>query len=114
MCSSPKFSTQAVLTLANRRGGDRVAVQTSLPCHQEGGLAANAHAINVSETGARLILPGGHIDFRHRLTLQVGEHEIRARVVWEQPMVVGKCRVAGVRFENLSAEQAAALRQLAA
>ena len=38
-------------------------------------MAANAHAINVSETGARLILPGGHIDFRHRLTLQVGEHE---------------------------------------
>ena len=63
------------------------------------------HTINVSSSGARLLLRG---EAPETMSLTLGEDlEVRARRVWSQS--IGKCQVAGVQFEDVSLGQRARL-----
>lgn len=100
--------------LGNRRGGVRIALHAQIPYAVDGEKIHYAHGLNLSRTGARLILRGEQSTLLRTLTLQVAGLEIRGRVVWEEKMDRGHCRVAGVRFERLTAAQRAVLESLTA
>jgi len=106
--------TSTFANLGNRRGGVRIPLDTQVPYAVDGEQVHYAHGLNVSRTGARLILRGEHSTLLRTLTLQVAGMEIRGRVVWEEKMDRGHCRVAGVRFERLTASQRRVLESLTA
>ena len=68
-----------VLHVTNRREAARIAPQTSISMALTG---EKIHAINVSESGARLVLRGDKSALYSSLSLQIGGLDIEGRVVW--------------------------------
>ena len=99
------------LDLENRRRARRVNQQIGVRYLFSGRSVRSSVALNVSATGARLLLdeaPPGETE----MTLQLDQKvDVVARTVWETPLGGGK-RIAGVAFEALSPLQKSALEQL--
>lgn len=99
------------LDLDNRRRARRVNQQIDVRYVFSGQSVRSSVALNVSATGARLLLnpsPAGETE----MTLQLADKvDVLARTVWEIPLAGGK-RIAGVAFESVSPDQKAALESL--
>lgn len=96
------------LDLDNRRRAPRVTAR--LPVRYVGPCATvrSTVTLNLSLTGARLILDRDETE----VTLQLNDEvDVLARKVWEAPLNGGK-RIAGVVFEAMNAGQRAALQRL--
>jgi len=86
------------LTARNRRRAPRTPEQLAFTYESEGRLR-RGQTINLSDTGARLVL-NGKMPRKFRLTLQSLDGPIRmdAVRVWEEKL--GNTSIVGVRFTN--------------
>lgn len=85
-----------MLSLENRRGCLRLGQNRQVLCNGK-----EATLINLSPSGARLVIPLG--TDRCRLRFELGGHrfQLQARCVWRQALLDGENCIAGVRFEGL-------------
>lgn len=91
-----------VLQLDNRRRADRVAGEVTAQYCTESGATGSARTINVSSTGARMVVQDERLR-EGEFTLQLGSVQLLARQVWEAPLLRGKSRVVGVHFSSVRA-----------
>lgn len=94
----------------NRRRARRVNRTVPIRYVGCGGGVQSSVALNVSLTGARVILRGRDGPQELTLKLDTGP-DVLARTVWEQPVGNGHCRIAGVVFESVGPGQQAALQR---
>ncbi len=96
------------LELENRRNARRISRLLNIRYVHQGGSIQAGSALDISETGARLVLDENE-SFPQELTVEFeGKLAMLARTVWEQP-VAGKKRVVGVVFEGIHWGQRVAL-----
>ncbi len=100
-----------LLQLDNRRRADRVAGEVTAQYCTESGATGSARTINVSSTGARMVVQDERLR-EGEFTLQLGSVQLLARQVWEAPLLRGKSRVVGVHFSSVSPTQRQALQRL--
>lgn len=101
------------LDLENRRRARRVNRQIDIRYVTNGDGVRSSVALNVSATGARLILEGADVPRDTEMTLQLADRvDVLARTVWQTPLPGGKRVVAGVTFEAVNATQKLALADL--
>ena len=97
----------------NRRYAPRINRQVDVRYRMHGGGVEDSVALNISRTGARIVLRGVAKAFHNEMTLQIDRQvDVLARSVWEQPMPGGHCRIAGVTFEAVGPLQQAAIDRL--
>lgn len=95
------------LDLENRRGAPRLSYAVDIKYVRQGGSIQSGRAINVSQTGARLMLDEG--SECPELTVEFeGKVALLARQVWEHRLPGGK-KVVGVIFEGFHWGQRVAL-----
>ncbi len=93
--------------LSNRRGAPRLSRTLEIRYVRQGEEVQAGQAINISQSGARLILEDGAED--PELTVEFeGELAVLARTVWRQPLTCGR-QVVGVVFEGFHWSQKVAL-----
>lgn len=98
------------LEIDNRRRARRVNQQIDVRYVFTGQSVCQSVALNVSATGARVLL--GESQGETEMTLQLADRvDVVARTVWEIPLAGGK-RIAGVTFEGVSPDQKVALDNL--
>lgn len=97
--------------LDNRRSAPRLNRQFGIRYQATGEAEAESVALNISATGARILLHGATA--WPALTLDLGENlRLQAQTVWEHPLEGGHGRIVGVQFSPLGAEQQDALLRL--
>lgn len=98
------------LEVDNRRRARRINHQIDVRYLFSGQSVCQSVALNLSATGARLLLgaSGGETEMTLKLADRV---DVVARTVWEIPLTGGK-RIAGVAFEGVSHHQKVALAEL--
>lgn len=95
------------LDLENRRGAPRLSHAVDIRYVRQGGSIQAGRAINISQTGARLMLDEG--SECPELTIEFeGKVALLARKVWEHRLPGGK-QVVGVVFEGFHWGQRVAL-----
>ena len=93
--------------LSNRRGAPRLSRNLDIRyVHQGGGVQAG-QAVNISQSGARLILEDGDADAELTVEFE-GKIALLARTVWRQPLHNGR-QIVGVVFEGFHWSQKVAL-----
>lgn len=101
------------LEIDNRRRARRVNQMVPVRYRMSGEPVETSYALNISQTGARVVLRGATSSFRNDMTLELSNQvDVLARTVWEQPMPGGHCRIAGVTFEGMLPSQRKALQGL--
>ena len=101
------------LELDNRRETDRLNRKVSVRYRIAGESPESSFTLNLSPTGARVVLKGARPSYRNEMTLELGHQvNLRARTVWEEPLPGGHCRVAGLTFESMQPSQRNALHRL--
>jgi hypothetical protein len=100
------------LVIDNRRIAYRFAANVPLECRYSDGSSAAGTSINLSRTGARVVLRGGVHDNLGQVTLKLGrELELKAHRVWQQDLAYGASRVVGLAFDTPTLEQQAKLNR---
>ena len=93
--------------LSNRRGAPRLSRNLDIRYVQPGGGVQAGQAVNISQSGARLILEEGADN--NELTVEFeGKIALLARTVWRQPLNNGR-QIVGVVFEGFHWSQKVAL-----
>ena len=93
--------------LSNRRGAPRVSRILDTRYVRQGKKAPAAQAVNISQSGARLILEDG-VDPAELTVEFEGKIAVLARTVWRQPLTEGR-QIVGVVFEGFHWGQRVAL-----
>ena len=94
--------------LSNRRSSPRINRVMSVRYVRPGEHVRPAQALNISSSGARLVLPEDDSG-EPELTVEFeGQVALLARRVWEEPLPGGQ-RLVGVRFEGFHFGQRVAL-----
>ena len=88
------------LELDNRRRAPRVKRHVPIQFRTRGGRVGRGVTVNVSKTGARLLLYDRPDEPELLLKFPEGL-QLHARTVWEEPWNGRKCVVAGVNFADL-------------
>ena len=117
--SAPDLWTQFCgLEVDNRRRAPRVNRPLNIR-YRLGGQVETSVAINISQSGARLVLrspggssrPQGEPGKKELVLLEIeGKVDVLARIVWADRMPGGQCSIAGVTFEPMGPAQRAALQ----
>ena len=95
----------------NRRLAPRLNSPFMVSYQLQGQSMETRMALNISATGARLVLRGATPAIGSKLLVELeSDLTLRGRTVWEHPMEAGECRVAGVVFEPITHNQRKALR----
>jgi len=93
--------------LSNRRGAPRLSRTLDIRYVRQGEGVQAGQAVNISQSGARLILEDG-VD-NPELTVEFeGKIAVLARTVWRQPLTGGR-QIVGVVFEGFHWSQKVAL-----
>jgi c-di-GMP-binding flagellar brake protein YcgR len=105
------LALQSVLHLDNRRRATRVNRQLEVSYCVPDAAPARGLALNVSQSGARVLLRGDGSHSREMTLRFDGNVTLLARTVWERP-INANCRIAGVRFEAVDEQDRQALTGL--
>ena len=95
------------LDAENRRGAPRLARTLDVRYVHVGGCIQSARAINISQTGARLMLEGSAVGTELTVEFE-GKLAVLARAVWQQMLPGGK-QMVGIVFEGIHWGQRLAL-----
>lgn len=93
--------------LSNRRGAPRLSRVLNIRYVRQGGRVLDGQAVNISQTGARLILEDATDDCELTVEFE-GKLAMLARTVWRQPLANGR-QIVGVAFEGFHWSQRVAL-----
>ena len=93
--------------LSNRRGAPRVSRVLDIRYVRQGENVRAGQAVNISQSGARLILEDG-VDPAELTVEFEGKIAVLARTVWRQPLAEGR-QIVGVVFEGFHWGQRVAL-----
>lgn len=111
--ASQTGSQSAELVILNRRFNNRVSANVALECRYSDGSVCAGTSINISPTGARVVLRGGNCEPSGEMTLRFGKDlELKAHRVWKQDSAFGTSRVVGLAFDAPSREQQEKLRRI--
>lgn len=92
--------------LENRRRAKRFAANLPVQCARLDGQQLSGTTINVSQTGARIVLRGNDHSLSSFYKVRIdNDVELTARTVWQYPMANGQCRIVGLEFETQRPEQ---------
>ncbi len=105
-------SQASELVIDNRRVAYRFAANVPLECSYSDGTSSSGTSINLSRTGARVVLRGAQLESTGDVTLKLGSGlELTAHRVWEQDLAYGSSRVVGLSFNTPSLQQQAKLNR---
>ncbi|MBS2037999.1 PilZ domain-containing protein [bacterium] len=93
--------------LCNRRGAPRISRVLDIRYVPQGGGVKSGQAVNISQTGARLILEDAADNCELTVEFE-GKIAMLARAVWRQPLTEGR-QIVGVVFEGFHWGQQVAL-----
>jgi|JI10StandDraft_1071094.scaffolds.fasta_scaffold876489_2 hypothetical protein len=107
MCGAQYVEVHLENELSNRRATPRLSRTLDIRYVREGQGVQAGQAVNISQSGARLILEDG---VEHpELTVEFeGKIALLARTVWRQPLTGGR-QIVGVVFEGFHWSQKVAL-----
>ncbi|MBN9418012.1 MAG: PilZ domain-containing protein [Candidatus Eremiobacteraeota bacterium] len=93
--------------LSNRRGAPRLSRNLDIRYVHQGGGVQSGQAVNISQSGARLILEDDADNTELTVEFE-GKIALLARTVWRQPLNNGR-QIVGVVFEGFHWSQKVAL-----
>lgn len=93
--------------LSNRRGAPRLSRVLNIRYVRQGGGVQRGQAVNISQSGARLILEDAAENCELTVEFE-GKIAVLARTVWRQPLTEGR-QIVGVVFEGFHWSQKVAL-----